>query len=126
MIVGRIIGWIVFIAALPVLATDVLLWLESGYWAPIALGQLWYNLSPSSLYLTQAVVENLSVYAWDPVMTTILRCWAYLALMTLGILMMMCFRERRRPAFLRFTSREAAIGSRPTSRSAPILLTNRG
>lgn len=95
MIVGRIIGWIVFFAALPVLATDALLWIESGYWMPLRLGQLWYNLDRSSLSLIQAVVERyLDPYAWDPIMTTALACWAFVGLMGLGTLIMSLFRER--------------------------------
>ena len=78
MIVGRIIGWIVFVAALPVLATDVLLWTETGYWLPLQLGQLWYKLDQSSLSLVQAlVVRYLDPYGWDPVMITVLACWAF-------------------------------------------------
>jgi hypothetical protein len=94
MIVGRIIGWIVFVAALPVLATDALVWIESGYWVPLRLGQLLYNLDRSSLSMIRAVVENLSPYAWDPVMTTALACWAFLGLMGLGTLIMTLFHER--------------------------------
>ena len=99
MIIGRIIGWIVFIAALPVLATDVLLWIESGYWVPLALGQLWYNLDRSGLTLVHlslvgAVVErDLGRYAWDPIMATVLSCWAFVGLMALGTLIMTLFRE---------------------------------
>jgi hypothetical protein len=97
MLVGRIIGWIVFVAALPVLATDVLLWIESGYWVPLALGQLWFDLDPSSLSLVRASVElDLAPYAWDPVMTTALACWVFVGLMGLGTLIMTLFRERER------------------------------
>ena len=95
MIIGRIIGWIVVVAALPLLATDVLLWVESGYWAPLALGQLWFDLDPSGLSLTQAVIElYIGPYAWDPVITTALKCWAFVGLMGLGTLIMTLFHER--------------------------------
>jgi hypothetical protein len=95
MIVGRIIGWIVFVAALPVLATDVLLWTETGYWLPLQLGQLWYKLDQSSLSLVRAlVVRYLDPYGWDPVMTTVLACWAFVGLMGLGTLIMSFFHER--------------------------------
>jgi len=97
MIVGRIIGWIVFVAALPVLATDVLLWIESGYWVPLRLGQLWCNLDRPSLRVIQAVIQGyVDPYAWDPVMTTVLACWAFLGLMLLGTMIMTLFHERTR------------------------------
>ena len=58
------------------------------------LGQLLYNLDRSSLSVIRAVVENLSPCAWDPVMTTVLACWAFLGLMGLGTLIMTLFDER--------------------------------
>ena len=47
--IGRLIGWIFFLAGLAVLARDVFVWIETKNWAPIALGQLWFDLDRSSL-----------------------------------------------------------------------------
>jgi hypothetical protein len=43
MIVGRVIGWIALLAAAAVLVRDLLVWVDTKHWAPIALGQLWYS-----------------------------------------------------------------------------------
>ena len=87
--IGRLIGWIVFLAGLAVLARDGFVWIETKQWAPIALGQLWYNLSPSSLNLVQAVVQRyIHPFLWDPIIVTILLCWAFAVLMALGLLIL--------------------------------------
>ena len=66
--IGRLIGWVFFLAGLAVLGRDAFIWIETKQWAPIALGQLWYNLSPSSLNLVQAVVQRyIHPFLWDPI-----------------------------------------------------------
>ena len=83
--IGRLIGWIIFLAGLSVLVRDVLIWIDTKHWAPIAVGQLWFDLSPSSLNLAQAVVQRyISPFLWDPIIVTILLCWAFAVLMALG------------------------------------------
>jgi hypothetical protein len=39
MILGRLVGWIVFLAGAAVLVRDFLVWVDTKAWAPIALGQ---------------------------------------------------------------------------------------
>ncbi len=58
MIVWRMLGLIVFLAGLSVLTRDVTHWFATKIWAPIALGQLWYELDRSSLNLAQAVIQR--------------------------------------------------------------------
>jgi hypothetical protein len=58
MIVGRLIGWIAFLAGAAVLVRDVLVWIDTKHWALIALGQLWYEFNRSSLNLVQAVTQR--------------------------------------------------------------------
>ena len=58
--IGRLIGWIVFLAGVAVLVRDALVWIDTKHWAPIALGQLWFDLDRSSLNLVQAVVSATS------------------------------------------------------------------
>jgi ABC-type Fe3+ transport system permease subunit len=95
--IGRLIGWIFFLAGLSVLARDVLVWIDTKRWAPIALGQLWYDLNRSSLNLVQAVVQRyLHPFLWDPIIVTILLCWAFAVLMVLGILILALFHRRGR------------------------------
>jgi len=95
MIVGRIIGWIAFLAGAAVLVRDLLVWIDTKHWQPIALGQLWYNLNRSSLNLIQAVVQRyIHPFLWDPIIVSILLSWAFVVLMVLGVLLLILFRRR--------------------------------
>jgi hypothetical protein len=95
MIVGRVIGWIALLAGGAVLVRDFLVWLDTKHWAPIALGQLWYQLNRSSLNLLQAVVQRyIHPFLWDPIILSILLCWAFAVLMVLGVLLLVVFRKR--------------------------------
>jgi uncharacterized protein (UPF0212 family) len=61
MIVGRVIGWIVVLAGGAVLVRDLVVRIDTKHWAPIALGQLWYQLNRSSLNLVQALVNSTPI-----------------------------------------------------------------
>jgi hypothetical protein len=100
MIVGRVIGWIVLLAGAAVLVRDGVVWIDIKHWAPIALGQLWYQLNRSSLNLVQAVVQRyIHPFLWDPIIVSVLLSWAFAVLMILGVLLLVLFRRRnaRRP-----------------------------
>jgi predicted membrane protein len=87
--VRRLIGWIIFLAGVAVLMRDVLVWIDTKHWAPVALGQLWYDLNRSSLNLVQAVVQRyIHPFLWDPIIVTILFCWAFAVLMVVGLLIL--------------------------------------
>ncbi|HKM71997.1 MAG TPA: hypothetical protein VKF83_12255 [Stellaceae bacterium] len=95
MIVGRLIGWILLLAGGAVLVRDGLVWIDTKHWAPIALGQLWYQLNRSSLNLVQAVVQRyIHPFLWDPIIVSILLSWAFAVLMILGVLLLVLFRKR--------------------------------
>jgi len=95
--IGRLIGWVFFLAGLSVLVRDVLLWIDTKRWAPIALGQLWFDLDRSSLNLVQAVVQRyIHPFLWDPIIVTILLCWAFAVLMVPGLLILAIFGRRGR------------------------------
>jgi hypothetical protein len=95
MIVGRVIGWIVLLAGGAVLVRDLLVWIDTKHWAPIALGLLWYQLNRSSLNLVQAVVQRyIHPFLWDPIIVSILLSWAFAVLMILGALLLVLFRRR--------------------------------
>ena len=95
MIVGRVIGWIVLLAGAAVLVRDGLVWIDTKHWAPIALGQLWYQLNRSSLNLFQAVVQRyIHPFLWDPIIVSLLLSWAFAVLMILGVLLLILFRRR--------------------------------
>jgi len=97
MIVGRLIGWVAFLAGAAVLVRDGLVWIDTKHWAPIALGQLWYQLDRSSLNLVQAVIQRyIHPFLWDPIIVTILLSWAFAVLMILGVLLLVAFRKRVR------------------------------
>ena len=95
MIVGRVIGWIVLLAGSAVLVRDLLVWIDTKHGAPLALGQLWYDLNRSSLNLVQAVVQRyIHPFLWDPIIVSILLCWAFAVLMVFGALLLIVFRRR--------------------------------
>jgi hypothetical protein len=82
---------------LAVLARDAFVWIETKQWAPLALGQLWYDLNRSSLNLVQAVVQRyLHPYLWDPIIVTVLLWWAFAVLMVLGVLILALSGRRTR------------------------------
>jgi hypothetical protein len=98
MIVWRIIGWIMFLAGLSVLVRDVIAWFTTKVWAPIAVGQLWYELDRSSLNLVQAVIQRyVSPFLWDRIIVNILLCWAFAVLIGLGALVLLLSRSRSSP-----------------------------
>jgi hypothetical protein len=83
---GRLTGWIIFLTGLAVLVRDVVVLIETGRWAPILLGQLWFDIDRSSLNLVQAVVQRyIHPFLWEPIIVTILLCWAFAVLMVLGL-----------------------------------------
>ena len=95
MIVGRVIGWMALLAGAAVLVRDLLVWIDTKHWAPIALGQLWYDLGRSSLNLVQAVTQRyIHPFLWDPIIVSVLLCWAFVVLMILGLLLLLAFRRR--------------------------------
>lgn len=95
--IGRLIGWVFFLAGLSVLVRDALVSIDTKRWAPIALGQLWYDLDRSSLNLAQAVVQRyIHPFLWDPIIVTILLCWAFAVLMLIGVLILAIARRRAR------------------------------
>ena len=93
--IGRLIGWVIFLTGLSVLVRDVLVWIDTKLWAPISLGQLWFDFSRSSLNLVQAVTQRyIHPFLWDPIIVSILLSWAFAVLMVLGILILAVFRKR--------------------------------
>jgi len=74
---------------------DVLVWIDTKHWAPIALGQLWYQLNRSSLNLVQAVIQRyIHPFLWDPIIVSVLLSWAFAVLMILGALLLVVFWRR--------------------------------
>jgi hypothetical protein len=95
MIFGRVIGWVLLLAGLVVLARDAIGWIDTHVFAPIALGQLWFDLSPGSLNLVQAVIQRyIHPAVWDPAITSVLFLWAWAVFVVLGVVLLALFRRR--------------------------------
>lgn len=95
MFVGRVLGWIIFILGLVVLGRDLIGWLDTHRFDPIALGQLWSDFDPGSLGFTEAMIrDHVSPALWDPVITTLLRCWAAALFIVGGVALLMACRRR--------------------------------
>ena len=97
MIVGRILGWLFVLAGLAVLTRDVIGWLDTGRFAPIVLGQLWFDLHSPSLNLVQAVIQRyIHPAVWDWGVTPLLFCWAFAVFLVIGAVLVLLFRSRGR------------------------------
>jgi hypothetical protein len=97
MIVGRLFGWVLLFAGLAVLVFDAIAWFDTGRLAPMALGELWFRLSPNSIQLAQPAIQRyLHPAIWEPGITSLLLLWASPVLIVLGIVLLAAFRRRGR------------------------------
>ena len=95
MIIGRFFGWIFLVCGVLVLVRDFWASFAIRHWAPIALGQLWYDLNRTSLIMAQAGIQRyVSVRAWS-VIDQMLTMWACLALLLIGLALLIAFRRRQ-------------------------------
>ena len=97
MLVGRILGWLLILGAIIVVGTEVYVWLDQGIYHITAAGELWYKMSPSTLNVTQAVVQRyITPLIWDYGFRPVLLMPAWLVLAVLGALILVIFRRRVR------------------------------
>lgn len=97
----RLLGLLLLLGALWAGVLQFQSWVDTGRFAPLALGQMWFDFDPPSLNLAQAVVERyLWPPLWDPVIATVLRwpAWAVLGLPALILLIVPIGRHRRKAA----------------------------
>ena len=96
MIIGRIIGWLLVLAALVVLVADLIARLDTGHFAFTAAGQLWFEISPSTLELAQpAIQRHVAAWLWDPIVVVL--TWpATLVLGVPGLALLWLCRKRDR------------------------------
>jgi|SRR5215813_13767749 len=95
MFVGRLLGWLVILGGLTVLGRDLLAWRDGGAFQPIVLGQLWFDLHPSSLELLQPAIQRyIHPALWDWVVQPLLLCYAFPTLLILGLILLILFRRR--------------------------------
>ncbi len=88
MILGRIIGWIVLIAGLSVLVRDVFVWVDTGHWLPLALGEGWRGLDRASFDKIAGL--------WPPLGKAAYMAWACGVLIGIGVLLLYLSRRRVR------------------------------
>ena len=97
MIVGRLVGWLLIIAALVAEGRDLWGWRDTQRFQVSALGQLWYKVHPNSLELLQAAIQrHVAVWLWDWVIFPILQWPAALTLAVPGFLLVWLCRRRDR------------------------------
>jgi hypothetical protein len=103
MIVGRILGWLLLLAALAAAGYEAMAAFNAGAWRPVAMGELWYKLHATSLNAAQAGIQrHIAPWLWEPGITTILRLPGWAVLGVPGLLMLWGFRRRTRHADRRF------------------------
>ena len=101
-IVLGVIGWLLVAGALAVAVREAMIWMQSGAWAPIAAGQLWFDIHRDSLQLAQPAIERYILPAlWDPVILTVLQwpAWAVLGLPGLVLAWLADRPRRSKPKF---------------------------
>jgi ABC-type Fe3+ transport system permease subunit len=97
MLVGRILGWLLLFVALAILGFDAVRWLQSGEVQAMALGELWYQLSPETLNTAQAGIQRgVHPLLWDPFITSLLLAPASLIAAPPGVLLLVLCRKRQR------------------------------
>jgi hypothetical protein len=95
MALGRFLGWLLILAALLAGGYDAFQWHYHDQHHVTAAGELWYDLSSSTLNLFQAGVQrHVSPALWDVVVRPVL-LWPALAVLGVpGILFLILFRRR--------------------------------
>jgi len=97
-LLGRVIGYLLILAALVVLAAEAIDFARLGDWRIISAGEVWYRIDRASLNGAQAVIQRaIAPWLWDPVIATILNAPAALVVGLTGLaLVALCRRRRER------------------------------
>ncbi len=97
MIIFRILGMWVLIAAVMALVVDGTKSLAANEIITTSFGELWRMLSPMSFQAAREAIEiNLSPFVWDPVITAVLMWPGWLLLLVLGWFLTWLGRPRHR------------------------------
>lgn len=92
----RIIGFWLLALAFVALVLDGARTVTSGALVITPLGETWFDLSPGSLNLMQAVIQrNLHPYIWDPVVQWILLSPTWLITGLIALLLLALGKKRR-------------------------------
>jgi hypothetical protein len=84
MVLGRMLGSLLLLAALAVLVRDLLAWGDTHIFVPIALGELLSELRGSGLANARGAVEATAPWLWNWILGPILALWAALTLAIAG------------------------------------------
>ncbi len=99
MIIGRIIGLILLLAAAAAVGYEMRAAFETGGWRPVALGEIWYKLHSSSLNGAQAGIQRyIAPWLWEPAITTVLLWPGWAVFGVPGGALYWYYRGRRRRA----------------------------
>jgi hypothetical protein len=95
--IGRVVAWILILVAGAVLAREAYLFLDTGSYASIAVGQLWYDIHRGSLNLVQAGLErHVHPFLWDPLLFTLLQWPATLVFGIPGVVLLLATRSPKK------------------------------
>ena len=95
MIVGRVIGWALFLIGVAVLGHEVIGGLIAPEYKVVALGELWFKIDAGSLNGLQAGIQRyIAAWLWDSVIFPILRLPAWTVFMVPGLLLLAVMRWR--------------------------------
>jgi len=96
MLIGRVFGYLLILAAVIVAVAEAIDFATQGEWTVISAGEVWYRIHRASLNAAQAGIQRyLSPWLWDPVITTLLRGPAWAVLGVPGIAFVILFRRGR-------------------------------
>ena len=98
-IVGRIVGWGLFLVGIAVLGYEVISGLIAPEYRVVALGELWFKIDAGSLNALQAGIQRyVAPWLWDSVMLPILQFPAWTVFAVPGAVFMIGFHRlgRRR------------------------------
>ena len=97
MIVGRIIGWLLLLAALGCLVREGIDSFEAKAYEMFALGELWFEVHKDSLQLAQPAIQRyVHPRVWDPMIVTVLRAPAWAVFAAPGLLLLVLCRRRNK------------------------------
>lgn len=98
MIVCRLLGWLLLLAAVGVAGWDLWLWIANGVLRLRSGGELWFQLHAASLNGFQVLVQRHLDWPalWDGWIVPILTWPAVVLLLILGVLVSLLCRARRR------------------------------
>ena len=95
MFIGRILGALLLLGGIASGVGDLMAWQETGSFRLSAAGERWFQYSPDTLNLAQALTQRyLSPEVWDPYLQTVLLWPAVLVLTVPGLILLWLFRRR--------------------------------